>query len=94
MNFKAEDGVGKSPYNAKDFFKSRVPVYDGFNQRSPFTPKKVRYNYCSAYATEKMWLDVSKLAVRHSKEGAFDIHKIPNIVNQRAFVTPEVAEVE
>lgn len=41
-----------------------------------------------------MRLDFAKVTVSHFKDGGSDIHRIPNITDQRAFQTVKLAEVE
>lgn len=38
--------------------------------------------------------DFEQFAVYHFKDGDFDIHGIPGVADQRAFVPAEVAKVE
>lgn len=41
-----------------------------------------------------MRLNFAELALRRVEHGGFDIHRIPSILDQRAFVMAEIAEVE
>lgn len=51
--------------------------------------RDVRVSYWKEYAPEVVCLDFAELAVPRFKDGDSDIHGIPSITDQRAFVMAE-----
>lgn len=80
-------------FSFNDCVVSWAAAYDGVSCEGAIIQPEA-LSYCIEYATERMLLDITKLAVRCFKDWGSDIHGISRIANQRAFVTGKVAEVE